>query len=133
MLKDGNNVIEAYRVAYPNDKQGTRNAYSTKARPRLKAYLQARRENMENKEIASEEYILTSLRKLADECLKGLPVFQGGEEVGRKIDQAGVARALELLGKTKGMFNSEVTINGLDKIVSDLQQSGDDIASNVGS
>lgn len=66
------------------------------------------------------DYVLSSLKEVAERCLQATPVYARGEDSEEpeaeewKFEHAGANKALELLGKHLGLFVEKKEISGPD-------------------
>ena len=60
------------------------------------------------------EYVLNSLKEVADRCMQGVPVVdREGNETGEwKFDSSGATKSLELLGKHLKLFTDKIEQSG---------------------
>ncbi len=111
-LIDMNATQAAIRAGYR-----AKTAYSTGQenlkKPEIqKALAQAQAERSERTEI-SQDYVLNSLKAVADRCMEAVPVLDSeGNETGQwRFNPSGANKSLELLGKHLGMFTDKVETN----------------------
>lgn len=113
------NATRAYKVAYPNIKNdnvasaaGTRLLGNVK----IKAYIDARLEEMSSAKVASAEEVMKYLTSvMRGECTEQIPLLIG-EGIQKLADKDIGAKerlkAAELIGKRYGLFSDKVNIEG---------------------
>ncbi len=113
------NATRAYKVAYPNIKNdnvasaaGTRLLGNVK----IKAYIDARLEEMSSAKVASAEEVMKYLTSvMRGECTEQIPLLIG-EGIQKLADKDIGAKerlkAAELIGKRYGLFSDKVNLEG---------------------
>ena len=113
------NATRAYKVAYPNIKNdnvasaaGTRLLGNVK----IKAYIDARLEEMSSAKVASAEEVMKYLTSvMRGECTEQIPLLIG-EGIQKLADKDIGAKerlkAAELIGKRYGLFSDKVNFEG---------------------
>lgn len=113
------NATRAYKVAYPNIKNdnvasaaGTRLLGNVK----IKAYIDARLEEMSSAKVASAEEVMKYLTSvMRGECTEQIPLLIG-EGIQKLADKDVGAKerlkAAELIGKRYGLFSDKVNLEG---------------------
>lgn len=113
------NATRAYKVAYPNIKNdnvasaaGTRLLGNVK----IKAYIDARLEEMSSAKVASAEEVMKYLTSvMRGECTEQIPLLIG-EGIQKLADKDIGAKerlkAAELIGKHYGLFSDKVNLEG---------------------
>lgn len=114
------NATRAYKVAYPNIKNdnvasaaGTRLLGNVK----IKAYIDARLEEMSSAKVASAEEVMKYLTSvMRGECTEQIPLLIG-EGIQKLADKDIGAKerlkAAELIGKRYGLFSDKVNFEGI--------------------
>lgn len=113
------NATRAYRVAYPNVKSdGAVRACASKllTKPNIKAYIDARLEEMSSAKVASAEEVMKYLTSvMRGECTEQIPLLIG-EGIQKLADKDIGAKerlkAAELIGKRYGLFSDKVNLEG---------------------
>lgn len=111
------NATRAYKVAYPNVKSdGAVRACASKllTKPNIKAYIDARLEEMSSAKVASAEEVMKYLTSvMRGECTEQIPLLIG-EGIQKLADKDIGAKerlkAAELLGKRYGLFKDNVSL-----------------------
>jgi phage terminase small subunit len=122
LLKHKFNQTKAYREAYPDCKSD--NA-ARAAAPRLLAnvsvqeYLSTLTEKLEKEELITEKEIIEDLKTLKDRCMQKEPVVEWDKDSKEYVNSGewqfkenGANKALELLGKYRGMFTDKIKHTG---------------------
>ena len=78
-------------------------------KPQIKTVIDKKLEESNQRVIVTREYVLNSLKEIADACKVK---YKNG--VG---DSTGANRALELIGKTMAMFSDKVIVADIDKLL----------------
>jgi phage terminase small subunit len=135
-LIDRNGTQAAIRAGY-SPKSATEQASCLLRVPNVAAVVKAASEETSEVCAITAEYVLTSLKTVADRCMQAAPVmvFAGKEGMVQKTDEAGnhvwefdsqgANKSLELLGKYKKLFTDKVEASGpnggpVEVVISDL-------------
>lgn len=113
------NATRAYKVAYPNVKSdGAVRACASKllTKPNIKAYIDARLEEMSSAKVASAEEVMKYLTSvMRGEHTEQIPLLIG-EGIQKLADKDIGAKerlkAAELIGKRYGLFSDKVNFEG---------------------
>jgi phage terminase small subunit len=94
------------------------------AKPRIRARVDALLAKAEKRTLVTAEYVITSIKELADRCMQKIPVVdQDGNETGEwRFDSSGANRALENLGKHLKLFTDVLDINIVDHLADRLKE-----------
>lgn len=120
-IKDRNGKQAAIRAGYSErtaQEQSSRLLSNVKVQEKVEELI----EEQEKRTLITADYVLNSLKEVADRCMQKSPVFvkkknqlvQKVDEEGNHVwafDSSGACRALELLGKNKRLFIDKVDIN----------------------
>jgi len=125
-LVDFNGARAAIKAGY--SKNGARvQACQLLARPEIQNYIQKVQDVRDQKSEVKSEWVIQSLKEVAERCMARYPIMvrEGARLVQKKIydeegnlvgvwefDSTGANRALELLGKYKGLFADRVHLGG---------------------
>ncbi|MEK4555561.1 terminase small subunit [Jeotgalicoccus sp. FSL K6-3177] len=128
------NATQAYMIAYPNvKKESTARAAASRmlANVNVKAYIDARLEELKKESIAEQDEVLQYLTavmrgEMKDEALIVVPIGDFESEVQRhdqRADTSQRTKAAELLGKRYGLFRDiqEVEHSGAVQFVDDIE------------
>lgn len=128
------NATQAYMIAYPNvKKESTARAAASRmlANVNVKAYIDARLEELKKESIAEQDEVLQYLTavmrgEMKDEALMVVPIGDFESEVQRhdqRADTSQRTKAAELLGKRYGLFRDiqEVEHSGAVQFVDDIE------------
>lgn len=99
-LKDSNGKQSAIRAGYA-PKSAEVQASELLRLPKVQKFLKAKNDKIEANCEITKEYILSSLKYVADTSMTPDPMTG-------KIDATGANRALELLGKNKALFTEKI-------------------------
>lgn len=143
-LLDQNGTQAAIRAGY-SKKTARVQASDLLTKPDIKAAIQAKLAKIEKKVEISKEWILGSLKKVAERCMTDVPVMEfdhaekemvqkkavqmdadgkNWKEVGvYEFDSNGANRALELLGKNQKMFTDKVEVRVTDTLAERMKES----------
>lgn len=120
---DCNGTQAAIRAGYAK-KTAAQMANEYLMKPHIKSEVDRRLKLASEEAQVSAEWVLTRLKKLAERCMQEVEpkirangLFKLDKATGKicfDFDSAGASKALELLGKTKGMFvdKHDVTVGG---------------------
>ncbi len=83
-------------------------------KPLIKEAVQKRQNKIKEKTEVSQEWVVKSLKSVAERCMVVEPVFdKEGEATGEyTFNASGANRSLELLGKHLGIFTEKVELSG---------------------
>ena len=131
-LANGCNGKQAYKGIRPNVKDNTAEVEASKylRNPKVLAYIEERQKELQEKTHVTQEYVIMNLKEMVERCMKHKPVMvfnpidkvyeqkteelfdadgnSAGEAGVYTFDSMGANKALELLGKTLGMFTDKV-------------------------
>ena len=114
---DHNATQAAIRAGYSPD---TAHAigWENLRKPEIRAAIDAYEANLADEIGITKQYILDSLRTVAERCLQATPVLdREGNETGEwTFTATGANKALELLGKHRGMFIERTEVNHQGRI-----------------
>jgi phage terminase small subunit len=112
-LKDSNGTQAAIRAGYSKRSAG-QIAGRLMKKDKIRAYLDEKQGKVEAKCEITAEYILNSLKNIAEKCQQATPVLDHeGEPTGEyEFDSAGANRSLELLGKWRKLWTDRMEIEG---------------------
>ena len=120
-LANGCNATKAYKEAYKcSQRVAEVNGTKLLDNTRVGEYLEKRQAEIREKTTVTQEYVVEKLKKVAERCMQEQPVMkfdyqtkemiQATDENGEGIyqfDSAGANKALELLGKTIGIYKDK--------------------------
>lgn len=130
-LSNGCNAKQSYIFAYGVKNEKSAESLSSKMLRNVKvsAYIEQRQKDLQEATQVTQEYVIKNLKEVAERCMKHKPVmvFNPGEKCYEQkqeelfdedgnsagytgvyeFDSAGANKALELLGKTLGLFNDK--------------------------
>jgi len=130
-LSNGCNAKQAYISAYGVKNEKSAESLSSKMLRNVKvsAYIEQRQKDLQEATQVTQEYVIKNLKEVAERCMKHKPVMvfnpvekcyeqkqeelfdEDGNSAGYTgvytFDSMGANRALELLGKTLGMFSDK--------------------------
>lgn len=129
-LIKGKSQRQAYLIAYPKsskwkektvDERACRLFNADKIQARYKELLETTRKQIEKKCLVDVEYVITSIKEVAERCLQRKPVMvREGKRMVQKtdddgegvweFDSAGANRSLELLGKHLKLFTDKLEV-----------------------
>lgn len=131
-LANGCNAKQAYIDVYggENEKSAESNSSRMIRNDKVRAYIEKRQKELEEKTKVTQEYVITNLKEMVERCMKHKPVMvfnpiekayeqrteelfdaegnPAGEAGVYTFDSIGANKALELLGKSLGMFKDKV-------------------------
>ena len=143
-LANGCNATRAYKEAYKSSQRVAEvNGTKLLGHTRVAAYVEKRQAEIKEQTTVTQEFVVKSLKEVAKRCMQQEPVMEfdneskslvqstaideNGNEIGLyKFDSAGANKALELLGKTLGIFKDKkelstpeggIIINLVDDVV----------------
>lgn len=139
-LIDRNGTQAAIRAGY-SPKSATEQASSLLRIPNVAAVVEEASKETSEACAITAEYVLTSLKAVADRCMQATPVMvfsregpvQKIDEDGNAVwefDSQGANKALELLGKHKKLFTDKVEASGpngaplVEVVIRDLAKEG---------
>jgi len=103
-MKDLNATKAAERAGY-SKKTARFTACKMITKHNIQEYLGKLSQAQEERTQITADSVLERLNEIADRCLQKIPIIVDGKKTGEyKFDSAGANRALELIGKHKGMF-----------------------------
>ena len=110
-LIDLNASAAARRAGY-SEKIAAISGFRLLRNDKIQTALTERRAKLSNKVGASPEWVIHSLLKVANRCMQEEPVLdREGNHTGEfQFKEAGANKALELIGKTHGMFTDKITV-----------------------
>ena len=110
-LIDLNASAAARRAGY-SERSAGEFGYRLLKKVEIQTALTKRREKLSERVGASPEWVLQSLLKVANRCMQEEPVLdREGTPTGEfQFKEAGANKALELIGKTYGMFIDKLTV-----------------------
>lgn len=119
--KDRNATQAAIRAGYSPRTAGSQ-ASRLLRDVNIAAQVVEKQEAIQQQAIVDATYVLTSLKNIAERCQQAEPVLdRDGEPTGEyRFDAAGANRAVELLGKTMGLFTDKLKID-----LADLREKSD--------
>ena len=115
-LKDGNASRSALAAGY-SKKTAFRTGSENLHKPLIMAEIQKGRDKQSKRTLIDADYVLTSLRSVAERCQTAVPVMvkdddgkmvESGEY---KFDSSGANKSLELLGKHLKLFTDKLEID----------------------
>lgn len=119
-LVDLNGAAAARRAGY-GEKNSNKIATSLLARPHIQEAIAAAMEKRSKRTEVDADYVLTNLLEIVERCMQRAPVTHKGQQVvdeeGNSVwcfDGKNAIRALELLGKHKGMWVEKQELSGPD-------------------
>lgn len=128
-LKDHNGKEAAIRAGF-SSKSAKAIACELLSKPEVRAELEDKMVEVEDKAIVDAAYVLTSLKEVSKRCMVAEPVLEYNpetrqkEETGEwKFDSAGANRSLELLGKHLKLFTDKVEHDLTEDLRSLIMQS----------
>lgn len=97
----GYSLKTAYRIGFENLKK-----------PHIQEALAIARQKLAKDTETSPEWVISRLKQVAERCLQEVPVFdKEGNETGEfQFKEAGANKALELIGKTHGIFIDKMVV-----------------------
>lgn len=122
-LIDRNGTQAAIRAGYPK-KTAQQIASEYLSKPVIKVEVERRMKELTDKASVSAEWVLERLKVVAERCIQEVDpivrangIYKRDRNTGKvcfDFDSAGASRALELLGKTKGMFieKQDISVGG---------------------
>lgn len=142
------NAKKAYMVAYnvTNEKTAEVNASKLLRNAKVCAYIEKRQQELQEATTVTQEYVIGGLKEVAERCLKRKPVMVfnpiskeleqktetlydadgnvAGEAGVYTFDSIGANKALELLGKTLGLYTDKKEISGgcIVELVDDVHE-----------
>ena len=125
-ISNGMNATQAAKSSgYSSpDAQGTRLLQNV----RIQAVISEKLKQIEKATLVDAEYIISKLLTIVDRCTQGEPVLNAaGYETGVwTFNAAGANKALELLGKTLGIWieKAEVNVKGPVSLVMEIVKNG---------
>jgi phage terminase small subunit len=110
-IKDHNGAQAAIRAGYS---RRTANVQASKLLtiPSIAEKIAVMQALTAQRNAVDADWVLKRLRQVHRLAIEGNPIFEKGQEVGRKIDFGGANRALELIGKHIGMFVERRELSG---------------------
>lgn len=141
-LANGCNGKQAYLSAFSTKNEATAEANSSRLlkQKSVKSYIDKRLKEIQDKTQVKQEWVVMQLKEVVVRCMQQEPVMtfnkltqcleqdtvvnQEGEEVGAyTFDSMGANKALELLGKTLGIYLDKKELSGQVTAVSPLLES----------
>lgn len=125
-VANGCNATSAAKSAGYEEGTAKQMGYENLTKPYLLKRINEIRKQLNLSGIVSAEWVVSKLKDNAESCLQDVPVLDGdGEPIGEyKRDSSGANKALELIGKTMGMFVDKVDTTNLNGnlVLSDVEQ-----------
>ena len=147
-LANGCNGKQAYKAIHPKAKDSTAEVEASRLlrNPKVSAYIEERQKKLQEKTQVTQEYVIGGLKEVAERCLKHKPVMVfnpiskemeqktetlydadgnvAGEAGVYTFDSIGANKALELLGKTLGLYTDKKEITGgcIVELVDDVHE-----------
>lgn len=130
-LANGCNATRAYMDVYSNASIATAqvNACKMLKRKNVHDYITNRQLELQEKTHVTQEYCIMNLKEVVERSLQHKPVMEFNRETGQmeetgeyQYDSLGVNKALELLGKTLGIYvdKTDTTLNASTNLLSDI-------------
>ena len=131
-LSNGCNAKQAYKQVHPKCNENTAEVEGSRylRKPKLDEYIRKRQKEIQESTQVTQEYVIMNLKEMVERCMKHKPVMyydpitksmeqkterlfdEDGNFAGTagvyQFDSIGANKALELLGKTLGMFKDKV-------------------------
>jgi len=112
-LIDLNATQAAIRAEY-SVKTAQQMGHENLSKPVIAEYIQKLFNERAEKVEISAEYVITSIKSVAERCMQAEPVMVQGEATGEfKFDAAGANKSLELLGRHLKLFTDKVELGGV--------------------
>lgn len=133
-LKNKNAYQAAISAGY-SKKSAAIIGYENLQKPYIQQKIDEELGYQEQRTLVTADYVIASLRKVAERCLRGEEVFdKRGNPTGVwQFDSAGANKALELLGRYKGLWEDKGSVVNVEKIVIVRSESQADRLSQGGS
>lgn len=130
-LANGCNATKAYMDVYSKASMATAqvNACKMLKRQNVHEYIVKRQHELQEKTQVTQEYCIMNLKEVVERSLQHKQVMEFNRETGKleptgeyQYDSIGVNKALELLGKTLGIYidKTDNTINANTSMLSDI-------------
>jgi phage terminase small subunit len=111
-LIDLNATQAAIRAEYP-EKSARQAGSENLSKPYIAEYIQELFDKRSDKTEITSEYVITSIKSVAERCMQAEQVMAQGAPTGEyKFDAAGANKSLELLGRHLKLFTDRVELDG---------------------
>ena len=120
-VNNGGNGRLAYQKAYPNAKNSAADSNSSRLlkNDKVLARIKEMGKKIEHKQLVTKEEILNSLKEVYRKCMQKEDVYSvddKGKTTSQKerfMKESGALKALEMMGKTIGLFSDKIDHNHL--------------------